>query len=86
MKNHEIKNLGDPTTDNSAVSKGWFSSEAQHLAPKTGFTMLGDITMRNNRITCLPSPTSDTDAVNRKWVDDEIVKQVAVSLQPTVSQ
>ena len=72
MKTHEIKNLGDPTTNKSAVSKGWFTSKAQHLAPTTGFTMLGDITMNNHKITGLPSPAGDTDAVNKKWVTDHV--------------
>jgi hypothetical protein len=49
---------------------------------KTGFTMEGDIKMDGNEVKGLGAPTDDTSAVNKKWVDDEIVKQPAITIQP----
>ena len=49
---------------------------------KNGFTMKGDIEMDGNEVKGLGAPTDDTSAVTKKWVDDEIVKQASVTIQP----
>jgi hypothetical protein len=49
---------------------------------KNGFTMKGDIEMDGNEVKGLGAPTDDTSAVTKKWVDDEIVKQASVAIQP----
>ena len=49
---------------------------------KNGFTMKGDIEMDGNEVKGLGAPTDDTSAVTKKWVDDEIVKQAAITIQP----
>ena len=49
---------------------------------KNGFTMKGDIEMDGNEVKGLGTPTDDTSAVPKKWVDDEIVKQASVTIQP----
>ena len=49
---------------------------------KNGFTMKGDIEMDGNEVKVLGAPTDDTSAVTKKWVDDEIVKQASVTIQP----
>ena len=49
---------------------------------KNGFTMKGDIEMDGNEVKGLGTPTDDTSAVTKKWVDDEIVKQASVTIQP----
>ena len=49
---------------------------------KNGFTMKGDIEMDGNEVKGLGAPTDDTSAVTKKWVDDEIIKQAAVTIQP----
>ena len=49
---------------------------------KNGFTMKGDIEMDGNEVKGLGAPTDDTSAVSKKWVDDEIVKQASVTIQP----
>ena len=49
---------------------------------ENGFTMKGDIEMDGNEVKGLGAPTGDTSAVTKKWVDNEIVKQAAVSINP----
>ena len=49
---------------------------------KNGFTMKGDIEMDGNEVKGLGAPTDDTSAVTKKWVDDEIIKQAAITIQP----
>ena len=49
---------------------------------KSGFTMEGDIEMDGNEVKGLGAPTDDTSAVTKKWVDNEIVKQASVTIQP----
>ena len=49
---------------------------------ENGFTMKGDIEMDGNEVKGLGAPTDDTSAVSKKWVDDEIVKQASVTIQP----
>ena len=49
---------------------------------ENGFTMKGDIEMDGNEVKGLGAPTDDTSAVTKKWVDDEIVKQAVVTIQP----
>jgi hypothetical protein len=49
---------------------------------KNGFTMKGDIEMDGNEVKCLGAPTDDTSAVAKKWVDDEIIKQAVITIQP----
>jgi hypothetical protein len=49
---------------------------------ENGFTMKGDIEMDGNEVKGLGAPTDDTSAVTKKWVDDEIVRQAAVTIQP----
>ena len=49
---------------------------------KNGFTMNGDIEIDGNEVKGLGTPTDDTSAVTKKWVDDEIIKQASVTIQP----
>ena len=49
---------------------------------ENGFTMKGDIEMNGNEVKGLGAPTGDTSAVTKKWVDNEIVKQAAVTIHP----
>jgi hypothetical protein len=51
---------------------------------KNGFTMKGDIGMDGNEMKGLGAPTDDTSAVTKNWVDNEIVKQASVTIQPAV--
>jgi transcriptional regulator of aromatic amino acid metabolism len=54
MKNHEIKNMSDPTTDESAVKKKWVTDHVSGSSlTSSGFTMRGNINMggHSNRVT-----------------------------------
>ena len=63
MDGNEVKGLGAPTDDTSAVTKKWVDNEIFRQAAVTiqpaGFTMTGDINMGNNKITGLKSDGSD---------------------------
>jgi hypothetical protein len=49
---------------------------------ENGYTMKGDSEMDGNEVKGLGAPTDDTSAVTKKWVDDEIVRQAVVTIQP----
>ena len=54
MKNFEIKNLSDPTTDESAVNKKWVTDHVSGSSlTSSGFTMTGNIDMGGHSITGL---------------------------------
>jgi hypothetical protein len=72
MDGNEVKGLGAPTDDTSAVTKKWVDDEIIKQAAITiqpaGFTMTGDINMGGNEVVNLGDPTTGKSAVHRDWV------------------
>jgi hypothetical protein len=72
MDGSEVKGLGAPTDDTSAISKKWVDDEIVKQAAITiqpaGFTMTGDINMGNNKITKLTTGSDFEDAANVQYV------------------
>ena len=71
MKNHEIKNLSDPTTDKSVVNKKWVTDHVSGSSlTSSGFTMTGNIDMGGYSITGLAGGSvGDTAALSSKTLD-----------------
>ena len=71
MKNHEIKNLSDPTMDESAVNKKWVTDHVSGSSlTSSGFTMTGNIDMGGHSITGLAGGSvGDTAALSSKTID-----------------
>ena len=74
MDGNEVKGLGAPTDNTSAVTRKWVDDEivikqASITIQPAGFTMIGDINMGNNKITGLKSDGSDfSEASNVQYV------------------
>lgn len=58
MKDHEIKNLADPTTNKSAVSKGWFESNSGTFLRLSG----GALQVVNNYVVFTECPKTYKNA------------------------
>ena len=58
MATNEIKNLGDPTTGKSAVSRDWVYNELNQ--PVAGLNIAGDIDKKTYGIKNLGDPTTGT--------------------------
>jgi hypothetical protein len=77
MKGYEIKNLGDPTTQLSAVNKKWVEGKKVHSTPSpplSVFTTTGDIDMGGNYINSVGKLGSNPSSVpNVLWVSDNFL-------------
>ena len=71
MASNEIKALGNPTTDRSAVSKKWVTDHVSGSSlTSSGFTMIGNIDMGGHSITRLAGGSvGDTAALSSKTID-----------------
>jgi transcriptional regulator of aromatic amino acid metabolism len=61
MKNQEITNLADPTTDESAVKKKWVTNHVSGSSlTSSGFTMTGNIDMGGHSVVGLANINLET--------------------------
>lgn len=76
MGDNEIRGLGDPTTDTSAVNKKWVDSEiikgGKGGLSDTGFTMKGNFDMGGYDLSGLNDSADPSAAASQRWVGTEI--------------
>jgi hypothetical protein len=76
MKDYEIKNVGDPTDNKSAVNKKW--STDNNFNNKGGI-MHADISLGGFRLFDLPEPKIDSEATSKKWVESKVTSTLALN-------
>ena len=80
MDGNEVKGLGAPTDDTSAVTKKWVDDEIVKHASVTiqpaGFTMKGDIDMGNNMITNVTPGSDANNAATLDYVRSQSIKHL----------
>jgi hypothetical protein len=71
MGGNEVRGLGAPSTDGSAVSKKWVTDHVSGSSINTsGFTMAGGIDMGGHKIIGIPSGSGgDSSALSSKTID-----------------
>jgi hypothetical protein len=80
MSGHKITDMGSPTNDTDAATKGYVDNalkninvsggDASDKVSKAGDIMAGQLDMNTNKIIGLGTPTDNTDAANKIYVDE----------------